>query len=550
MHTRSSIGLPFYEYCVITCDSLIPSFERIIAWKRTKGIDAGAVSVESILSNSYCYGDTVSGINDDAGKIRQYLQYAHQSGKGKFVFFGGNYTNLPIRYGTGEHDSLSYMKVVDAGIVPTDLYFSELESNWNQDNDTFYGEPYYNMDYNSELIIGRLLCENHKDIRCYTEKLLKYERSPGNGDLEYLKRAFYCQSDQMQSLHLAQHLITTCNDIFTTNTILSEYPSAVNMNPSFPTGTQVIDSMNVLHYGYLNWMGHGHPFAIATKTDSLQKANTFAITSVQADTIPYIRRENGNGIDNLNNRDYPAIVYSISCNITPFDIYRPVFSGHPNIGQSFTMGKDYGGPALIGNTRLGVATPSHDIQKLFNGKIREYSLGKALVYAKSVYNNQIFKHYMALTTNLIGCPELHMWTNIPNYFGNIVKTDSSTSDTNLSFTAYSDTVEVAVRDVWGNDDVALYTFHPSYSNLTIPNGKGKLITLKALNHIPEILHLESGSAIVHGRRYVYASSATLGGEVNSTFTVDNDADITIEKTGVLRLSSGFKVKQGARFVVR
>ena len=80
MQTRSSIGLPFYEYCIITRDSLISSFERIIAWKRTKGIDAGAVSIESILSNSYCSGDTVSGINDDAGKVRQYLQYAHLSG--------------------------------------------------------------------------------------------------------------------------------------------------------------------------------------------------------------------------------------------------------------------------------------------------------------------------------------------------------------------------------------------------------------------------------------------------------------------------------------
>ncbi len=55
LHNRSSIGLPFYEYCIITRDSLIPSFEKIIAWKRTKGIDAGAVSLESILSNSYCY---------------------------------------------------------------------------------------------------------------------------------------------------------------------------------------------------------------------------------------------------------------------------------------------------------------------------------------------------------------------------------------------------------------------------------------------------------------------------------------------------------------
>ena len=547
MQTRSSIGLPFYEYCIITRDSLISSFERIIAWKRTKGIDAGAVSIESILSNSYCSGDTVSGINDDAGKVRQYLQYAHLSGKGKYVFFGGNYTILPIRYGTAVHDTWSYKDIWDAGNVPADQYFSELNSNWNQDNDNFYGEP-FTMNYGPELFVGRLLCEKGKDIEYYTDKLLRYERNPGNGDFGYLKKAFYCQSDQMQLANQAQYLIATCSDVFTTNTILNEYPSANDMNPTYPTGTQVVDSMNSAHYGYLNWMGHGHPLAISTKTDSIQKANTFAITSVQADTIPYIRSEDGNGIDNLNNKDFPAIVYSISCTIAPFDIYRPVFGGYPNIGQSFTMGYNYGGPALIGNTRVGLVSSSHNLQKIFNGHFKNYSLGEALSYAKR--DNNYTKHFMSLTTNLIGCPELHMWTNIPNYFGNIVKSNSNTSDTNLSFTAYSDTVEVAVRDVWGNDDVALYTFHPSYSNLTIPNSQGKLITLKALNHIPEILHLENGSAIVHGRRYVYASSATLGGEANSTFTVDNDADITIEKTGVLRLSGGFKVKQGARFVVR
>lgn len=549
MQSHSSIGLPFYEYCVITRDSLISSFERIIAWKRTKGIDAGAVSVESILSNTYCYGDSVSGINDDAGKIRQYLQYANLSGKGKYVFFGGNYTNLPFRYGTGTHDTYYYEDDSVAAKVPTDLYFSELDSNWNQDNDIYYGENNHSMDYYPELFVGRLLCETRKDIENNTDKLLRYERNPGNGDFGYLKKAFYCQSDQTQQQHKAQDLVMTCNDIFSTNTILEELPRPGAWNPTFPSGTQVIDSMNAQHYGYLNWLGHGHPLAICTKSDSLRKSDAvYGISSIQVDSLPYIRRESGNGLDNLNNKDYPAIAYAISCTITPFDIYMPVYQGYPNIGQSFTLGKDYGGPALIGNTRIGLVYSSHNLQKIFNSKMKKYSLGEALSYAKK--DNYATRHFMALTTNLIGCPELHMWTNIPSSFGNIVKTENGASDTNLSFSAYSDTVEVAVRDVWGNDDVALYTFHPSYSNLTIPNSQGKLITLKALNHIPEILNLENGSAIVHGRRYVYASSATLGGEANSTFTIDNDADITIEKTGVLRLSGGFKVKQGARFVVR
>ena len=549
IQSLSSIGLPFFEYCIITRDSLIPSFERIIAWKRTKGIDAGAVSIESILSNSFCYGDSVSGINDDAGKIRQYLQYANLSGKGKYVFFGGDDSILPIRYGTKESYWINDIDSVEFK-VPSDQYFSELNSDWNQDNDNHYGEPFNNMDYGPELFVGRLLCENRNDIENNTDKLLRYERNPGNGDFGYLRKAFYCQSDQMQNDSHAQKLIATSNYAFTTNTILEELPSFNAWNPTFPSGTEVIEAMNDTHYGYLNWLGHGHPLAICTKSDGVRQSDSvYGITPVQTDSVPYTYREEGHGLDNLNNKDYPAIAYSTACTITPFDSYLPPFDSHPNIGQSFTMGKDYGGPALIGNTRVGYIDYSYRLQKLFNGGIKSQSLGEALFFAKMNYNS-FYKHLTILTVNLIGCPELHMWTNIPNYFGNIVKSDSNTYDTNLSFTAYSDTVEVAVRDVWGNDDVALYTFHPSYSNLTIPNGKGKLITLKALNHIPEILHLESGSAVVHGRRYVYASSATLGGEANSTFTVDNDADITIEKTGVLRLSGGFKVKQGARLVVR
>lgn len=550
MQSRSSIGLPFYEYCVITRDSLIPSFERIIAWKRTKGIDAGAVSVESILSNPYCYGDSVSGINDDAGIIRQYLQYAHQSGKGKYVFFGGNDYILPVRYGTKNSNWVNSIDSIELK-VPTDQYFSELNSDWNQDNDNHYGEPIGNMDYGPELFVGRLLCENRKDIDYNTDKLLRYERNPGNGDFGYLKKAFYCQSDEMQQYNKAQQLVATCNDVFTTNTILEELPSYYAQNPTFPSGTEVIEAMNATHYGYLNWMGHGHPLCICTKSDGVNASNSiYGIIPVQTDTVPYTFREEGHGLDNLDNKDYPAIVYSISCTITPFDSYRPPFDSHPNIGQSFTMGKDYGGPALIGNTRVGYVTSSTNLQKLFNGKIKDYSLGESLSYAKRDFSDPFYKHFMSLTTNLIGCPELHMWTNIPSSFGNIEKADSGTSDTNLSFTANSDTVEVAVRDVWGNDDVELYTFHPSYSNLTIPNGKGKLITLKALNHLPTILPSENNSAEVHGRRYVYASDMTLGGGSNSTFTLANDADISIEKTGVLRLSNGFQVKPGARFVVR
>ena len=100
----TDIGIPFYEYCVITSQDLKDAFTRLIAWKREKGLNAGVVCKEDILNNQYIVGDTVSSIYDDAGKIRQYLQYAYASGVTKYVLFGGNDQVLPIRYGTGKNN--------------------------------------------------------------------------------------------------------------------------------------------------------------------------------------------------------------------------------------------------------------------------------------------------------------------------------------------------------------------------------------------------------------------------------------------------------------
>ena len=92
------------------------------------------------------------------------------------------------------------------------------------------------------------------------------------------------------------------------------------------------------------------------------------VACIQADTIPWIMSESANGLDNLTNKDYPMIVYSTSCTITPFDVIEGL-EEYPNIGQSLTLGKDYGGPALIGNTREGLVYTSTLYQLFFNDYI-------------------------------------------------------------------------------------------------------------------------------------------------------------------------------------
>ena len=79
------VGVPAYEYCVITSRELAPAFDRLVYWKRQKGYFAGVVCMEDILAcPDFQLGDEVSGINDDAGKLRAYLKYSYSGdGSGK-----------------------------------------------------------------------------------------------------------------------------------------------------------------------------------------------------------------------------------------------------------------------------------------------------------------------------------------------------------------------------------------------------------------------------------------------------------------------------------
>jgi hypothetical protein len=539
------IGIPFYEYCVITSQNLKEAFTRLIAWKREKGLNAGVVCKEEILNNTYIVGDTVSSIYDDAGKIRQYLQYAYASGITKYVLFGGNYSILPIRYGTGSNDFWTWQETNDYKI-PSDFYFSELNSNWNTDGDMYYGEYNDNMDYGAELYVGRILCTNSEEIQNYTDKLLRYEMNPGNGDFSYLKKAVYTQVDEMQSNHEQDSIASHLQNIYPICSIFSEMPSCYAQNPYAPYGNEVIAEMNE-NYGYVSWGGHGHPNAISVKSNGYANSPVYAITSVQGN-IPYIAQESANGLDNLLNRDYPMFAYSISCTITPFDIYNN-YSQFPNIGQSFTLGKDYGGPVLIGNTRYGWVTSSASMQDKFNECLFvEPMVGYAQNYAKMNYLNHFLRH----SSNIIGCPNIRIWTDIPTLFSATLSYNSNyyvISANNSIMNA-----EIGIRDITQTDEVINdIIFNPSQGSKSLANVENNLITLTGKNCLPQILPLTIQNATLRGTHYAIVKDVSCGKDVRNgtqgNVTFEDNSDYTFELKGTFKLTKGVKVKQGAQLKI-
>lgn len=551
-NTRTvNIGIPFYEYCVITSQNLKDAFTRLITWKREKGLNAGVVCKETILSNSYCIvGDTVSSINDDAGKIRQYLQYAYASGVTKYVLFGGNDQVLPIRYGTGKNnfwtDSTNTPIIPYDYKIPSDFYFSELNSNWKKDDDIYYGELSDNLDYGAELYVGRLLCTNSEEIHNYTDKLLRYEMNPGNGDFSYLKKALYTQADEMQRGHQQENIATQLLTIFPIDTIFSEQPSYYDLNPTSPYGNDVIEKMNE-HYGYVSWGGHGGPHNITVKSDSINRDNWYAITSVQTN-VPFITPESANGLDNLTNKDYPMFAYSTACSITPFDNFEN-YSQLPNMGQSFTLGENYGGPVLIGNTRYGWVNISASLQKKFNECLFvEPMVGYAQNYAKLNYHSHFLRH----SSNIIGCPNIRIWTDIPTLFSATISYNSNNYviSANNSITD----AEIGVCDITQTNEITdNISFNPSQGSKTLSSVANCLITLTGKNCLPQIMPLTIQNATLHGTHYAIVKDVSCGKDVRSgtqgDVTFEQDSDYTFETKGSFELTKGVEIKLGAKLTV-
>jgi len=267
-------GISIYaEYVVITSSSLSSYFDDFIEWKKQKGINIELVTVESIYANYT--GDQISGINDNAGKIRQFLSDAYDNGL-EYALLGGDYNVVPIRYGCGDDNRWSlpgYNKPND-NKIPTDLYFSDFNGDWDVDSDEYTGELNGdNVDYGAEIFVGRLLCTTGTQIQNWTNKLILYEQNPGNGSTSYLRKAFYTQADQMQEDDQATDIANRFGSIFTTNVIFNEeYNGIPNYNspasPQFPSGVDVINEMND-DYGFISWFNHGTPENIAVATKGL-----------------------------------------------------------------------------------------------------------------------------------------------------------------------------------------------------------------------------------------------------------------------------------------
>ena len=269
--------------------------------------------------------------------------------------------------------------------------------------------------------------------------------------------------------------------------------------------------------------------------------------------VPHFHVETGNGLDCLDNKDYPMLVYSIACTITPFDLYDN-YIDCPNIGQSFTLGKDYGGPALIGNTRYGWVSFSYRLQKTFNDYVIDRPIGEAHVLARADYcNSSSYKHFLAHTSNVLGCPLIRLWTDEPKLFSASLyyTSNSCVLTANNSITDS----EIGIRDITLEEETtSTISFDPSIGPKILTNVENCLLTITGKNCLPQIMPLVIQNDTLQGNHHLIVKNVLCGMDVRSgiqgSVIFDEDSDYTFETKGTFILSKGVNVKRGAILKVK
>lgn len=563
--------LEMFQYCVITSRELAPAFKRLIELKKHKGFDAGIVCMEDILACSeYQDGDVVSGINDDAGKLRAYLTDAYRYGT-RYVLLGGKEPHVPIRYGRTSNSKKADWVEKNDFVVPTDLYFSEVNSNWDYDEDQRFGEAKEDLiDYSSELYVGRILCKNQDEVKNYIDKLIRYELNPGNGDFSYLRKAYYAQADGMQKNGEADSVAANLINVFPEYRISNYDESIHTTNNEHFLGSDIISELNTENVAFMSFHGHGSPGGITLgKYRTPDKLHQSGINALDSESW-YLYNEDNNGFDCLNNKDYPAICYSISCLNMPFDIYidnvkNVTYSVTQNLGESFTIGGDYGGVAYLGNTRIGY----YDYWFYSTGMVRSAYLelafikllnagntiiGQCEAESKAIYNSPKLDcgHHIRLTHNLLGDPSIDMWTDIPQVLteADVHIDRSSPNSLSVSCQYLNGCTVVACSTNGVCVPKTATSNNVSFSNVS-PNSH---IVIYRHNMLPYLAPIQIQNETINNSLYYFANMANIGtfaypDRESGNVVLDSNADVVIEALGDVVLGPGLVMNAGASLSV-
>jgi len=254
-YTPSLDGSPV-EYVIITSEELEPRFQDLADWKTKKGVPAVTRTV-SWIESSYPGGC------DTPERIRMFIEDAYTSWGTTYVLLGGDTDAVPVRFAKTTY--------YDGEELPCDLYYSDLDGNWNDDGDHIFGEAYKgetdpgdSVDLYPDVFVGRAPVGDIVELDTFIEKGEAYEKTPVPFFTErnlYLAEVLfpYDWESGEYSMDGGFHVVEPSLDVLPPNIHVTRlYQNYAEFPESYPlTSASALDSID-LGYNVVVHIGHGN----------------------------------------------------------------------------------------------------------------------------------------------------------------------------------------------------------------------------------------------------------------------------------------------------
>jgi len=441
---KLSMALPSdtpFDHLIITSAADASYYQPLVDWHYRKGVRDTAISTEYIYAS---YDGA-----DEKEKIRNFIIDAHQNWGTLYFLLGGEQSTIPFAYRNYENTN-----------VPSDAYYADYDDDWEY-----------------EVYVGRMTAEGSLEISRFVNKVLKYETDPPL--LNYALDATLVGMDLTVASDPPYYTLTrgeTMKDLIDVEHI----PSRFGVTAIYDTeiSNHLDDFKNALNDGQnlVNHCDHSN-------------YSVMCIGDRNHNWCFYI-----GDIYNLTNYHRYSVIYSLGCHANRMDI-------NDAISEHFIFGTDStGAVAFTGNTRSGwfyVGDPlslSSDLDiKWWVGLFdhNRYRLGEALAYCKSASNVESSFPFCEWTLNLLGEPEMPLWTDLPTTM--LVSHSSELNATAQNFDVHVEkfggvNIEQAFVCLWMGSDIYERGYTDADGDVSFsisPTINGTMyVTVTKQNHLP------------------------------------------------------------------
>ncbi|MBF0499625.1 MAG: PEGA domain-containing protein [Candidatus Riflebacteria bacterium] len=389
------------EYVIITPLRYASIFQQLADWKTAKGVPTRVISLEWVLKNYQG--------KDVPVQIREFIKDAKKTWNVKWVLLGGDTEDkegalIPVRYARSG--------IRGGTDIPSDLYYANLDGTWDGNNNGIYGEPKDNCDLIPEVFIGRASVDSREDASTFVQKVLNYEKSPPKN---WVKRALLVGMDhdeQTPGEHDAEQLAGA----FFKDYQIQRFYDSQGANPD-----QIKNGFSTFNPHFVYVGAHGN-------------VNLFAANGL-------FKSEDADALSN----SFPFIYTSISCLTNYFD--------KDSLSEHFMNNPKGGAVAYWACSREGwyqVQNEGHyytilmikDFYDLLLNDPKNISnhIGEAVARARAKYVPEAMAtdgqyRWLVFGMNLLGDPEMPVWTDEPQELLVTTKPDPQNSRLTLNISA-------------------------------------------------------------------------------------------------------------------